>query len=115
MIRQHHRVRNADEERRNEVVTTLLVDRDDGGGRLAVDEARENGKVREGAVPQGLEGLAVSCGDIGVHDLPHALIRSSRRASSAYSESFFAGLKVRSRSTGRPILARTVVSSGRDT
>jgi hypothetical protein len=60
VVREHHGACAAHEKRGDGIFHAIRTDGDDRRGRLTVHEARKEGKVLEGTVPQGLEGLAVS-------------------------------------------------------
>jgi hypothetical protein len=70
VIGQCQRRRDADEERRDRIIVAVLIDGDDGGCRLAIHEAREQGEVGVIARDERLEHGAVIGGDIRAPSRP---------------------------------------------
>src|SRR4029450_12893201 len=66
MIGQAHGWRDADEERGDQILRTFLTYRDNGGGRVAVDETGKQREIAVDAAGNGLEGLPVRQGNVGV-------------------------------------------------
>jgi hypothetical protein len=80
MVRERHGIRHADEKRRQKILSGVMIDGDDGGGRVAVDETGEQGEIAVPAAGQGLEGFPVYEGDMRSHHCTPWMGRAAGKA-----------------------------------